>query len=193
MKMVGYLATSYKAYWLARKGVKVKLSVPTGDLPWWHSTVFLNRCNNAYYSPLLTRHGVHKVSNLFYDNLHIRPHLAKHIPPTWLPVYQSALPSYVLMPPNKWSPPAVWSGCQAKSSSLALMASSLKVQHRSPADHWKAFWAAKLPPLLQDFVFQCLWYKLKMRTRLEPWLKTPACPLCRARETVFHALYNCAV
>ena len=99
--------------------------------------------------------------DLFNDILHIHPHLAKHIPPTWLHVYQSALSNYVLMPPNEWSPPAVWSGCWAKSSSRALVAPSLKVQHRSPVDDWKAYWAAKLPPPLQDFVFGCLWYKLK--------------------------------
>ena len=28
--------------------------------------------------------------------------------------------------------------------------------------------------------------------RLEPWLKTSACPMCGVRETVFHALHNCA-
>ena len=41
-------------------------------------------------------------------------------------------------------------------------------------------------------VFQCLWYKVKVGTRVEPWLKTLDCPLCGARETVFHALHNCA-
>ena len=104
VKTAGYLATSYKAYSLARKGVRMKLSVPTGELTLWHSTVFLNRHDPTYYSPLLIRQGVHKISYLFDDNLHIRPHLAKHIPPTWLPVYQSALSNYVLMPPNEWSP-----------------------------------------------------------------------------------------
>ena len=45
---------------------------------------------------------------------------------------------------------------------------------------------------MQDFVFQCLWYKLKMRTRLKPWLKTPDCPPCGAQEIVFHTLHNYA-
>ena len=53
----------------------------------------------------------------------------------------------------------------------------------------RTFWSAKLPPPLQDFVFQCL-YKLKVRTRLEPWLKTLDCPLCVVWEIVFHALHN---
>ena len=119
---------------MARKGVKVKLSVPIGELPLWHSTIFPTRHNNTYYSPLLIRQGVHNVANLFDNNMHIRPHLAKHIPPTWLPVYQSALSSYALMPTDKWSPPTVWPGCWAKSSSLALIAPSLKVQHKSPVD-----------------------------------------------------------
>ena len=78
MKTAGCLATSYKPYPLAKKGVKVKLSVPTAFVPLWHSTAFLNRHNNMYYSPLLIQEGVHKVSDLFDDNLHIRPHLATH-------------------------------------------------------------------------------------------------------------------
>ena len=82
MKTMGYLTTGYKAYSLARRGVKVKLSVPTRELPSWHSTIFLNCHNNTYYSPLRIRQGVHKVSDLFDNNLHIRSHLAKHIPPT---------------------------------------------------------------------------------------------------------------
>ena len=57
---------------------------------------------------------------------------------------------------------------------------------------WKAFWSANLPPPLQGFVFQCLWYKLKVQTRFEPWVKTPNCPPCGARQTVFDALHTFA-
>ena len=53
MKTAGYLASSYKAYSLARKGIKVKFRVPTGEWPVWHSTVFLKRHNNTYFSTLL--------------------------------------------------------------------------------------------------------------------------------------------
>ena len=70
---------------------------------------FSQRHNNTYYSPLLNQQGVHKVSDQLDDNLHICPHLAEHVPPTWLPIHQSALYNYAHMPPNEWSPAAVWS------------------------------------------------------------------------------------
>ena len=85
--MAGYMAASYKAYSMARKGIKVKLCVPGGELPLCQSTVSLNRHNSTYYSPLLIRQGFHKVSDLFDDILQAHPDLAKHIPPTWLPVH----------------------------------------------------------------------------------------------------------
>ena len=67
-----------------------------------------------------------------------------------------------------------------------------KIQHRATPDDWKAYWPARLPFGLKNFAYQCMWHKLKVRHRLEPWLHTSACPLCGARETVFRALHNCA-
>ena len=55
MKGASYLAQSYKAYSLARKGVKVKLSLPLKDPPLWHSTVFCNKHHNTYFAPHLIR------------------------------------------------------------------------------------------------------------------------------------------
>ena len=55
MKGVGYLAQSYKAYSLARKGVKIKVSLPLKDLPLLHSTLFCNKHRNAYFAPHLTK------------------------------------------------------------------------------------------------------------------------------------------
>ena len=46
MKRASYIAHSYKAYSFARKGIKVKLSLPLKDLPLWHSTVFCNKHHN---------------------------------------------------------------------------------------------------------------------------------------------------
>ena len=51
MKGAGYLAHSYKAYSLARKGTKIKLSLPLKDVPLWHSTIFCNKHNNTYFAP----------------------------------------------------------------------------------------------------------------------------------------------
>ena len=90
-------------------------------------------------------------------------------------------PINVLMPPNEWLPPPVWSLCWSKDFFLALIASYLKVQHRSPADDWKASPTTKVALGLQDFVFQRLWYKLKLVTRPESWLKTLDCPLHEQR------------
>ena len=58
MKGAGYLAHSYKAYSPARKGIKVKLSLPLNDLPLWHSTLFCTKHYNTYFAPHLIRQGV---------------------------------------------------------------------------------------------------------------------------------------
>ena len=192
MKGAGYLAHSYKAYSLARKGIQIKLSLPLRDLPLWHSTLFCNKHHNTYFAPHLIKQGVLTVAQLFDSSLVMHPHMHQFISRTWLPVYQQALQQYQALHINDWSPPAVWPDCWAKSSCMAHIAPSKKIQHRATPDDWKAYWPAHLPPSLKDFAYQCMWHKLKVRHRLEPWLHTSACPLCGARETVFHALHNCA-
>ena len=192
MKGAGYLAQSYEAYSLARKGVKIKLSLPLQDLPPWHSTIFCNKHHNTYFAPHLIKQGVLTVAQLFDSNLVMHSHMHQCISRTWLPIYQQALQQYQALHINDCSPPAVWPGCWAKSSCLAHIAPSKKIQHHAKPDDWKAFWPAHLPPSLKDFAYQCMWHKLKVRHCLEPWLHTSACPLSGARETVFHAFHNCA-
>ena len=192
MKGAGYLAHSYKAYSLARKGITIKLSLPLKDLPLWHFAIFCNKHQNTYFAPHLIRQGLLTVAQLFDNNLDLHPYMHKFIPRSWLPIYQQALRRYQALPINDWSPPAVWPGCWAKSSFLAHIAPSKKIHHRAKSEDWKAFWPANLPPSLKDFAYQCMWHKLKVRHRLEPWLETAACPMCGARETVFLALHNCA-
>ena len=87
MKGAGYLAHSYKAYSLARKGTKIKLSLPLKDLPLWHSTIFCNKHHNTYFAPHLIRQGVLTVVHLFDINLDLQPHLHTFIPRSWLPIY----------------------------------------------------------------------------------------------------------
>ena len=181
MKGAGYLAHSYKAYSLVRKGTKIKLSLPLKDLPPWHSTIFCNKHHNTYFAPHLIRQGVLAVAHLFDSNLELQPHMHKFISLSWLPIYQQALRQYQALPINNWSPPAVWPGCWAQSSYLAYIAPSKKIHHRAKSEDWKAFWPANLPASLKDFAYQCMWHKLKVRHRLEPWLKTSACPMCGAR------------
>ena len=187
-----YLARSYKAYSLAHKGTKIKLSLPLKDSPMWHSTIFCNKQYNTYFAPHLIKQGVSMVAHLFDSNLDVQPHMHKFISRSWLPIYQQALRQYQALPINDWSPPAVWPSCWAKSPRLACIAPSKKIHHRAKSEDGKAFWPANLPPSLKDFAYQCMRHKLKVRHRLEPWLKTSACPMCGAWETVFHALHNCA-
>ena len=132
------------------------------------------------------------MAQLCDSNLVMHPHMHQCIARIWLPVYQQALQQYQALHINDWSPPAVWPGCWAKSSCMAHIAPSKKIRHRATPDDWKAYWPAHLPPGQKDFAYQCMWHKLKVRHRLDPWLHTSACPLCGARETVFHALHNCA-
>ena len=192
MKGAGYVAHSYKAYSLARKGVQIKLSLLLRELPLWHSTLFCNKHHNTYIAPHLIKRGVMTVAQLFDNNLVVHPHMHQFISRTWLPIYQQALQHYQALPINDWSPPAVWSSCWAKFACMAPIAPSKKIQHCATTDDWKACWPARLPPGLKDFAYHCMWHKLKVRHRLEPWLHTSACPLCGARETVLHALHNCA-
>ena len=87
MKGAGYLAHNYKAYSLARKDTQVKLALPVGDLPLWHSTMFLNKRCNTYFSPNLVRLGILTRSQLFDDNLELHSHALKYITHTRLPLY----------------------------------------------------------------------------------------------------------
>ena len=82
MKGAGYLAHSYKAYSLARKGTKIKLSLPLKDLPLWHSTTFCNKHHHTYFAPHLIRQGVLTVAHLFDSNSH-----AQFISRLWPPIY----------------------------------------------------------------------------------------------------------
>ena len=107
MKGAGYLAHSYNAYSLARKGIKVKLSLPLKDLPLWHSTVFCNKHHNTYFAPHLIRQGVLTVAQLFDSNLVMHSHMHQYISRSWLPIYQQALHQCEALPINDWSPPAV--------------------------------------------------------------------------------------
>ena len=119
MKGAGYLAHSYKAYSLARKGVGIKLSLPLRELPLWHSTLFCNKHHNTYFAPNLIKQGVLTVGQLFDNNLVMHPYMHQFISRTWLPVYQQALQHYQALPISGWSPPTVWQGCWAKSTCLA--------------------------------------------------------------------------
>ena len=175
MKGAGYLAQSCKAYSLARKGVKIKFCLPLKDLLLWHSTLFCNKHHNTYFAPHLIKQGVLTVAQLFDSNLVMHSHMHQCISRTWLPIYQQALQQYQALHINDWSPPAVGPGCWAKSSCLAHIAPSKKIQHRAKPDDWKAFWPAHLPPSLKDFAYQCMWHKLKVRHRLEPWPHTASC------------------
>ena len=78
MKGEGYLAHSYKAYSLARKGIKVKLSLPLKDLPLWHSTVFCDKHHTTYFAPHLIRQGVLTVAQLF-DSSHALTHAPMYL------------------------------------------------------------------------------------------------------------------
>ena len=40
---------------------------------------------------------------------------------------------------------------------------------------WKAFWKAQLPPSVTDFVYQCLWRKLKVVEHLSSWTGVSRC------------------
>ena len=90
----GYLAHSLKAYSGARKGIKIKLSLPLKDLPLWHPTIFCNKHHNTYFAPHLIRQGVLTVAHLFNSNLELQPHMHKFISRLWLPIYQQALRQY---------------------------------------------------------------------------------------------------
>ena len=104
-------------------------------VPWkkslWHSTIFLNKHPHTYVFPNLVRQGISAISRLFDDNLDLHSHALKCISHTWLPIYQQALRTYRAMPPNDWSPPAVWPGCWAKSPCLAYIAPSKKIKHEA--------------------------------------------------------------
>ena len=192
MKGAGYLAHNCKVYSLGRKGTKIKLSSWLRNVPMWHITIFCNKHHYTYFAPLLIRQGVLTVAHLFDSNLELQPHMHKFISRSWLPIYQQALRQYQALPINDWSPPAVWSCCCTKSPCLAYITPSKKIHHRAKSEDGKAFWPTNLPPSLKDFAHQCMWHRLKVRHRLEPWLKTSACPMFGARETMFHALHNCA-
>ena len=53
------------------------------------------------------------------------------------------------------------------------------------------FWRSKLLPSLHDFVYHVLWKKLRVAERLSPWTQDSSCALCRAVETLDHALGDC--
>ena len=85
----------------------------------------------------------------------------------------------------------MWAGAWAKTDTLKRLAPDLEtVTRRSPAV-WKAFWSAKLPPSIVDFVHQVLWRKLKVAERLSPWTQDSRWPVCGATKTIDHALNSC--
>ena len=78
-----------------------------------------------------------------------------------------------------------------KSDSLAKLAANPHTETRQSLEVWSLFWRAKFFPSLHDFVYQALWKKLRVAERLSPWTQDSTCPLCRAVETLDHALGGC--
>ena len=87
MKGAGFLAHGYKAFFPSHRGILVKLALPLGNLPLWHSNIFLNKHRNTCFPPILVKHGILTISQLFDDNPQLHSHALKYISHTWLPIY----------------------------------------------------------------------------------------------------------
>ena len=192
-KTFGYLAYSLKSFSIARRYILDGLADPTaqGELPLWHSAVFKNSKHLTYYCPALIKKNIVSVPDLYVACGRIPTHLSSKIAPTWRVVYEVGLSNFMQCQPTDWSPPSVWAGALAKTDTLKRLAPDPEtVTRRSPAVR-KAFWSAKLPPSIVDFVHQVLWQKLKVAERLSPWTQDSRCPVCGATETIDHALNSC--
>ena len=140
--------------------------------------VFKHAKHLTYYCPALIKKNILTVQDLYYVCGRIPAHLSSKIAPTRKVIYEVGLSNFMQCQPTDWSPPSVWAGAWAKTDTLKRLAPDPETATRRSPTIWKAFWAAKLPPSIVDFVHQVLWRKLKVAERLSPWTQDSTSPVC---------------
>ena len=104
----------------------------------------------------------------------VLPSCSKLMGRPWIPIYQSALQKFQLLPLSERSWPSVWVHSWAKSLTLPFP----QVPGRQCDETWETFWNCNHPPEFVCLAGAMLWAKLKVCQRLWPITSTDECPLC---------------
>ena len=153
-----YLAYSLNSFSIARRYILDGLADPRarGQLPLWHSAVYINAKHLTYYCRAWIKKNI-LTSQDFYGVCGRSPaHLSSKVAPTWRVIYEVGLSDFMQCQPTDWSPPSVRAGAWAKTDTLKRLAPDPETVTRCSPTVWKAFWAAKLPPSIVDFVHPVL-------------------------------------
>ena len=159
---------------------------PPDNMPLWHNVLFRNSKGHTYYSPKLVRKGVTKLAEVMEGGGGGLKNTIS-LPPTWLTVYQAAIPFVMSLPiqdlPNAW--------VKQGTKMLTAMQPLEVPQKQHEPEVWEQLAKLKMPGPQKDFVRKALWKKLTVGARTQKAYHQPNCNLCSVPETIKHVFSGC--
>ena len=109
------------------------------------------------------------------------------LPPTWLTVYQTAIPLVMSLPVQDL--PDAW--VKQGTKMLSAMQPLEIPQKRQDLEVWEQLAKLKMPRPQRDFVRKALWKKLTVGDRTQKAYHQLNCNMCSVPETIKHVLSGC--